>query len=149
MSQARPQVLADATSLAASVVLPNRHGNSFGSMRWQFRIPTTSTPAGKFELEVSEDPRVETDIARGLYGTGSETARWVAIALSADVHVHKTAGSSDTTINAADVTIAGAQLSEFVVECQRPFSNMRWRYTRTSGSGTVTVWFGAGSNGSD
>lgn len=146
----KASILANAASLAASYVSPMRRCSKYASARWQFDIPATGTPAGKWELEVSEDPRVERDVApvyggTPTYGTASETARWVSIGLTGDVNVHKTAASTAATVNAADITSTGATRVELVAECARPFGYMRWRYTRTSGTGTVDIFFGGRS----
>lgn len=124
---------------AASFVSALRRAGKYRDVRYQFVIPGAGTPNGVWTLEVSEDPRVEKDLLNGTYGGGSETAKWVTLALSGDIDVDKTAASSGVTLNAADITSDGSTVFEAVIRIQNPHSYLRWRWTRTSG--TITLGF--------
>lgn len=124
---------------AATFYAPMRKCMKYADCRFQFVIPATGTPNGVWTLEGSEDPRVFRDlepVAGGapVYGTANETAKWVPLALSGDITVTKTAGSTGLTINAGDLTTTGATEMECVVKVKTPFSFLRWKWTRASGT---------------
>lgn len=123
------------TTHAASFVTDPVRAAKYADIRFQFVIPATGTPNGVWTLEASEDPRVEDDIARG-----TTNAKWVTIAISAE----KTSGSTGLTINSADLTTTGATVMECVVKTPSPYSYLRWRWTKSSGTITGGYLFRSG-----
>jgi len=119
--------------------------------RFQISFPATGTPVGVFKFQMSEDPRVENDLAAisgntPLYGTSSETAKWVLVTLPSTAVIHGDAtGSFAITLPGEEIATDGSAAVEAMVNFSTVPCRMRLWFDYTSGgtsSSLLKVWGG-------
>lgn len=99
----------------------------------------TGTPVGTFKFQVSEDMNVENDLARGIYGTSAETAKWTTVTLPATAIIHGLSAAFTITLPDDEIAYDGTLALNAWIAFSCPARRVRCWFDYSSGGGAAAL----------